>query len=298
MENIDEYKPEEQEATNTGEQANRVKYAKLQQEQWTKLERKNFSQFELRVLDTLQNLGNSCAHNVLQRTTLKVEKEVEKEKEGEESKQKKKGKKNQKAQQEEAKEVVQKEEVIEEAKGSTVYEICAGEDFYLQVIRPKLQQHGIVGKVQVEEQEEVEEVKDDKKKKDKKKGKKQVVKKEDEMRMQLAREKVQDQTVKMLEMMGIIDTYVEIKLFEEEFLKVEQAGKRIKSLKILEIKFGALMAYAEQLIKCHLASKIRSEYAFELIYFLKNVYIKYQKYQGIPTSTSHPRLQLPGLVEA
>jgi hypothetical protein len=65
-----------------------------------------------------------------------------------------------------------------------------------------------------------------------------------------------------------------------EFLRVEQASKRIKSLKWLELKFSALLVYANQLIKCHLDTKVREEYAFELIYFLKNLYIKYQQYKG------------------
>lgn len=46
------------------------------------------------------------------------------------------------------------------------------------------------------------------------------------------------------------------------------------------MKFAALIVYADQLIKSHLDSKVREEYAFELIYFLKNVYIKYQGYVG------------------
>lgn len=80
--------------------------------------------------------------------------------------------------------------------------------------------------------------------------------------------------------MGIIKINDDIKLKETEFLKTEQASKRIKSLKWLELKFAALIIYADQLIKCHIHSKFRDEYAFELIYFLKNVYLNYQNYQG------------------
>lgn len=103
-------------------------------------------------------------------------------------------------------------------------------------------------------------------------------KKEDLMRIQLSRDKVLDQTTKMLQMMG--QASQEIKLFEEEFLRVEQAAKRIKSLKWLELKFAALIVYSNQLIHCHLESKVREEYAFELIYFLKNLYLKYKSYEG------------------
>jgi hypothetical protein len=82
-------------------------------------------------------------------------------------------------------------------------------------------------------------------------------------------------------MMGVVQQMnVDIKLFEVEFLRVEQASKRIKSLKWLELKFSALLVYADQLIKCHLETKLREEYTFELIYFLKNVFIKYQDYKG------------------
>lgn len=40
------------------------------------------------------------------------------------------------------------------------------------------------------------------------------------------------------------------------------------------------MIYAEQLLKSRINSKFRDEYAFELIYFLKNLYIKYNAYEG------------------
>lgn len=75
--------------------------------------------------------------------------------------------------------------------------------------------------------------------------------------------------------MGLVLINADVKLKESEFLKVDSASKRIKSFKWLELKFASLMIYADQLIRCHLHSTFRNEYAFELIYFLKNLYIKY-----------------------
>jgi hypothetical protein len=91
----------------------------------------------------------------------------------------------------------------------------------VSVIRQKLADAKFVGKMDVVEQEEDEEdTKDTKKKKNnKKKGMPGAPKKEDLMRIQLSRDKVLDQTNKMLQMMG--QASQEIKLFEEEFLRVE-----------------------------------------------------------------------------
>ena len=44
--------------------------------------------------------------------------------------------------------------------------------------------------------------------------------------------------------MGVIILNQELKPREQEFLKTEQASKRIKSLKWLELKFSALMIYS------------------------------------------------------
>ena len=60
----------------------------------------------------------------------------------------------------------------------------------------------------------------------------------------MAKDRVASSVLSLLNMM-VINQNAEIKLFEEEFLKVEQAAKRIKSLKWLELKFVALMVYAD-----------------------------------------------------
>ena len=60
----DQYVPNEDEQE-VREEGNNIRFAKFVKEQWEKIEKKNFSQFETRVLSTLQQLGNSTADVVL-----------------------------------------------------------------------------------------------------------------------------------------------------------------------------------------------------------------------------------------
>ncbi|CAD8210744.1 unnamed protein product [Paramecium pentaurelia] len=254
----DQYVPNDEEYEQKDQTTN-TRFGKFVKEQWEKIEKKNFSQFETRVLSTLQLLGNQSAEDLIDKQVVAevVQKDNSKQKGGKQKKP----------------EQIQPQQEVQ--KSNVIYEICVGQELYLKYLRPKLVEYGILSKIDDGNPKQ-----EEKKQAQGKKGGKNTVKKEDLMRIELSKDKVNDQTMKMLQQMGLIILNQELKPKENEFLKTEQASKRIKSLKWMELKFSALMIYATQLIKCHIHSKFRDEYAFELIYFLKNVYLNYKEYEG------------------